>query len=153
MNDHATPPQPSIPYRANQFSINLYEGWEDKTIFIISGPVSGGVQHNITINPDPGVQTNNLLDYADVQVLSLEAELKSCRILKREMIQLNSGMPAYRVIFRWYPTDELRVYQEQIYVLHEKNGYKLTATFTRKTRKTLGPQVERMMLSFEPKTM
>jgi hypothetical protein len=70
--------------------------------------------------------------------------------LKKEEIKLANGMPAYRAIFSWYPTDELRVYQEQMYVLHEKTAFRMTATFTKKTRKTLGPLVERMMLSFNP---
>jgi hypothetical protein len=77
-------------------------------------------------------------------------ELKSCRLLKQAPITLATGLQAYQAIFRWYPTDELRLYQEQIYVLVDKTGYVITASFTKKTRKTLGPQVERMMLSFKP---
>ena len=80
----------------------------------------------------------------------MENELKGCRLLKQGKTQLANGLPAYEAIFSWYPTDDLRVYQHQIFVLHEKRGYKLTATFTKKTRKTIGPLVERMMLSFNP---
>lgn len=143
-------PQPSVPYRANSFSLSLYESWQDKTVFTITGPVETGIQHNLVITVEEETQFESLRDYAEWQINIMENELKACRMLKREEIKLTNGMPAYRAIFSWYPTDELRVYQEQMYVLHEKTAYRMTATFTKKTRKTLGPLVEQMMLSFTP---
>jgi hypothetical protein len=122
----------------------------DKTIFTLSGPVTDGIQHNITITAEHDLLGERLRDYADINVQALEEELKSCRILLREDIRLGNGTPAHRVIYKWYPTEKLRIYQEMILLLAGESGYKLTATFTKKTRKTLGPQVERMMLSFEP---
>jgi hypothetical protein len=143
-------PKPEIPYQANSFTLKLYGGWQDKTVFTITGPVTDGVQHNITIMVDHDVEVDNLQDFADWNVATLENELKGCRLLKKGEITLANGHPAYKAIFSWYPTEELRIYQEQIYVLVDKTGYKLTASFTKKTRKTIGPQVERMMLSFNP---
>jgi hypothetical protein len=143
-------PQPDRLYRGNLFSIRLYEDWHDKTIYTISGPVTDGIQHNIIINLNPDVETDNLRDYADWQIASLTGELKGCRVLFQGPITLANGLPAYKAIFCWYPTEELRIYQEQIYVLVGTTGYNLTASFTKKTRKTLGPAVERMMLSFNP---
>ncbi len=81
---------------------------------------------------------------------SLEAQLQGCRVLKRDQVALDNGLPAYRAIFVWRPAEDQRLYQEQLYVLHQQTGYTLTATFTKKTRKTLGSQVERIMLSFTP---
>ena len=144
------PPQPDRPYRGNLFSMRLYEDWQDKTIYTISGPVTDGLQHNIIINLNPDVETDSLRDYADWNIASLTGELKGCRLLLQAPITLANGLPAYKAIFCWYPTEELRIYQEQIYVLVGTAGYNLTASFTKKTRKTLGPQVERMMLSFSP---
>jgi len=137
-------------YHAQYFSLTLLESWQDKTVYTLTGPVEDGVQHNITINLEPEVQFDSLREFAEWQIRTLEEELKGCRLLKKEEIKLANGMPAYRAIFSWYPTDEVRVYQEQMYVLHEKSAYSMTATFTKKTRKTLGPLVERMMLSFNP---
>jgi hypothetical protein len=157
--DRKTPPsppgrkpikQPERLYRADAFSLKLYEEWEDKTIFTLSGPVTDGIQHNMTITVEHELLGERLRDYADINVKALEEELKSCRILLREDIRLANGTPAHRVIYKWYPTEDLRIYQEMILLLAENSGYKLTATFTKKTRKTLGPQVERMMLSFVP---
>ena len=144
------PPSPYIPYRGNAFSIRLCDGWQDKTIYTISGPVTDGIQHSIIINLNPDVETDSLRDYADWNIATLTGELKGCRLLFQGPISLANGLQAYKAIFCWYPTEELRIYQEQIYVLVGTTGYNLTASFTKKTRKTLGPLVERMMLSFNP---
>jgi len=140
----------TILFQGNGFTVDQLEDWQDKTIYTLTGPVTDGVQHNIIINMDKEVQFDTLEEYADWQIKTLETELKSCTLLKKGETKLTNGTEAYEAIFKWYPTDELCIYQQQIYVLVEKIAYKLTASFTKKTRKTLGPQVERMMLSFNP---
>ncbi len=140
------------PFLADCFTINMLEDWQDKTIYTLTGPVTDGIQHNVIINVDPDLPFENLMDYADWQIKTLEEELKSCTLLKRGEIKLNNGMDAYEAIFSWFPLDDVRIYQHQIFILIEKTAYKLTASFTKKTRQTLGPQVLRIMLSFDPKT-
>jgi len=137
-------------YHANDFSLRLYSEWQDKTIHTIGGPVTDGIQHNIIISLNPDVGTDSLRDYADWNIASVTNELKGCRLLLQKPVTLANGLPGYKAIFCWFPTEELRIYQEQIFVLAGTTGYNLTASFTKKTRKTLGPQVERMMLSFSP---
>ena len=137
-------------FSGNGFSLRLYESWHDKTLYTIAGPVTDGIQHNIIISLNPDVGTDNLRDYADWNIASVTGELKGCRLLLQTPVTLANGLPAYKAVFCWYPTEELRIYQEQIYVLAGTTGYNLTASFTKKTRKILGPNVERMMLSFEP---
>ena len=145
--------QPSCEFRiyhGNGFSISQPDGWEDKTIHTIMGPVDNGVQHNILITVEPNVPFKSVDEYADIQITAIETELQSCILLKREKITLANGLPAYKIVFRWTPSDKFRVYQEQIFVLADKTAYKLTTTFTKKTRKTLGPAVERILMSFQP---
>jgi hypothetical protein len=143
-------PNPSIPYHGNDFSMKLYEEWDDKTIYTITGPVTDDVQHNIIISVDRDVQVSTLRDYADWNVASLLGELRACRLLKQDQVRLSNGLPAYRAIFSWWPSDEQHIYLEQIYLLAGTTGYKVTATFTKRTRKTLGTAVERIMFSFTP---
>jgi hypothetical protein len=145
-------PHPDVPYRANRFALRLYDDWQDATVFTITGPAIDGVQHNIIVNAEPDTPYDSLRSYAEYYLQAMESELKGCRMLMKGDLRLSNGMPAFRAVFSWYPTDELRVYMEQIYVLHEKTAFRLTATFTKKTRKTIGPAVERMMLSFVPQT-
>ncbi len=144
------PPDRVTKYQANSFTVNCLEGWKDKTIYTLAGPVTDGIQHNVLITVEQDAPYNSLREYAEWQIGALEEELRACRLLKKGSITLANGLPAFQAIFSWYPTETLKVYQEQIYVLAEKTACRLTATFTKKTRKTLGPQIERMMLSFNP---
>lgn len=140
----------TVPFLANSFTLNMLEGWQDKTIFTLTGPVTDGIQHNVIINVDNEESFDELIDYANWQIKTLEEELKSCTLLKKGDIKLDTGMDAYEAIFSWFPLDDIKIYQHQIYILQNKIAYKLTASFTKKTRQTLGPQVLRMMLSFKP---
>jgi hypothetical protein len=137
-------------YQGNNFTINQQEGWVDKTIYTLAGPVEDGIQHNILITIEEDVEFDSVVDYADFHITAMEEELKGYIVLNREEMSLANGLPAYRAIYRWYPTDEMCIYQEQIFVLADGTAYKLTTTFTKKTRKTLGPQVERILMSFQP---
>ncbi len=137
-------------YQGNGFVVDQLDDWRDKTVYTLVGPVEGGIQHNLIITVDYDNYLDSLANYADRQIMALENELKSCRLLKKGETALKNGMPAYEAIFSWYPTENLRIYQHQIFVLNEKVGYNITASFTKKTRKTLGPKIVRMMLSFNP---
>lgn len=143
----------TVIYQGNGFTLNQLDDWEDKTIYTLTGPVTDDIQHNVILTIDREPASDNVIDYADLQITTLEKELKSCMLLKRGETKLTNGTDAYEAVFSWYPTDELRIYQHQIFVLEEKVAYKMTASFTKKTRKTIGPSVERMMLSlnFPPK--
>jgi hypothetical protein len=70
--------------------------------------------------------------------------------LLKEPIEMDDGREAYRAIFVWWPVEDVRIYQEQLYVLDGSTGFTITASFSKKTRKTLGPEIERAMLSFSP---
>ncbi len=154
------PPQPAgqnkksedktVPFKANEFTINVLEDWEDKTIYTLTGPVTDGIQHNLIITLDKENPFDTLREYAEWHIKALETDLKSCTLLKKGETKLTNGTDAYEAIFSWYPSDELKIYQHQIFVLFEKTVFKLTASFTKKTRQTLGPQVLAMMLGFTP---
>ena len=57
----AQPPTPSRVkppdqnFQANQFTLNLYDGWQDQTIYTLTGPVTDGIQHNIIVNIENGI--------------------------------------------------------------------------------------------------
>jgi hypothetical protein len=135
------------PFQGNGFTLNQLDDWEDKTIYTLTGPVTDNIQHNVIITIDKEPAFDDLVEYADFHIKTLEEELKSCMLLKKGETKLTNGTDAYEAVFSWYPTDELRIYQHQIFVLVEKVAYKMTASFTKKTRQTIGPAVERMMLS------
>jgi len=143
------PIDPFRAYQGNGFTIRQPEGWEDKTIHTIYGPVKDSIQHNIIITVEENVNCNSLTDYAEIQISSLEQQLTGCRLLKREKITMENNTPAYKVVFRWEPINQSRIYQEQLYIIVGSKAYKITTSFSRKTRKTLGPEIERIMFSFQ----
>ena len=141
-----------VSYRANAFCLQLPgAAWTDESVYTITGPIIDGVNHNITIITDDEVEADSVYDFAAKEIATLEPLLDDCRVLMHDPVELDSGEPAYRAIFCWYPKEDLKLYQEQIYVLHDGCGYTLTASFTARTRKTLGPEVEQMMRSFTPR--
>jgi hypothetical protein len=142
--------EPVTRYQADTFTLDCAEGWHDKTLFTLAGPVTDGIQHTVLITVEQEAPYESVREFAEAQIAALEGELRACRLLKKGPLTLASGLPAYQAIFSWYPAAGLKVYQEQVYVLDSGRACRLTATFTKKTRKTLGPQVERMMLSFSP---
>ncbi len=152
----ANPGQPgavqdkTVPFSANEFTINMLEDWEDKTIYTLTGPVTDGIQHNLIITMDKENPFDTLKEYAEWHIKTMETDLKGCTLLKKGETNLTNGTDAYEAVFSWYPQDEVKIYQHQIFVLFEKTVFKLTASFTKKTRQTIGPQVLRMMLSFNP---
>lgn len=149
-NSQDAPSKPTV-YRADAFRLRRPEGeWQDGSVYTITGPTIDGVTHNITINIDDEVEGDSVYDFAAQELALVEAQLDGCRLLIDNPIELDCGAPAYRGIYCWYPEDDLKLYQEQIYVLQDDRGYTLTASFTRETRKQLGEEVERMMLSFTP---
>jgi hypothetical protein len=54
-----TPAPPDRPCRGDRFALRLYDGWKDKTIYTIAGPVTDGIQHNIIITVHPDVPMDN----------------------------------------------------------------------------------------------
>ncbi len=140
----------SVKYQANTFTMNFPDQWQDRTVYTIAGPVADGLQHNVTITVGQDVPFTSVREFAEWQIATTEREVKGCRLLKKGTIALANGMPAYQAIYVWFPTEGLKVYNEQIFVLAEGCAYTLTATFSKKSRKALGPPIERTMLSFEP---
>ncbi len=137
-------------FQGNGFILPHSNEWNDETLYTLTGPVADGIRHNIMIQVRKDSSWTTVETFAEAQIASLEQELTSCKILNRQKTKLVIGLDAYRVIMKWQPTDVQPIYQEQIYVLADKTGYTLTASFSRRTRKTVGPFVERIMLRFQP---
>lgn len=143
-------PLPMLPYRADTFTLMHYDGWRDETVYTFAGPVVDGFQHVVTVNLDLHLSVEALRDYADFQVQQTESALKGCRLLKEDPVQLGNGLPAYRALFTWHPVEHVRLYREQVYVMHEHTGYVLSTALTKRSRRALGHAVERFMQSIQP---
>ena len=137
-----------LRYTGNNFFLRLSSDWTEKTVYTFEGPEEDDLLHTVTLTQgriSPGIA---LQEFSDFQVRAMEQELKGCRLLKREGFRLGDGRKAHKAAFVWYPTEEREIYQHHVYVVHEQKGYTLAANFTKKTRKTTGPAILRMMESF-----
>ncbi len=134
----------------NKFCLNIADEWQDNTVYSFEGPIEDGIKQSVLATIDHDVVTADPEAYADINIKSLMDELEGYRPLKREMIYLDNGLPACEVVYKWNPAKNREVYQKIFYVTHEKTGYILTATFSKKTWKTRGEEIDKILKSFQP---
>lgn len=132
----------------NKFSLQIPPDWKDQTIYRFEGPEDDGINHNILVTIENQVEIPDLQRYADMQIKTVENELQGYHELKRGQIVLNNQIPAYELVYKWCPTKDREIYQRAIYILHNGTGYILTATFSKKTWKIRGTEVDKILKSF-----
>lgn len=132
----------------NKFRIAVPHDWRDKTVYCFEGPQEDGIKHQITVTIDNNVAIQELAQYANLQMNVMENELRGYMKLKQGEIQLLNGVPAYEVVYKWYPTPSRKIYQRVIYILINNTGYMLIATFSKKTWKIKGEELGKILMSF-----
>ena len=132
----------------NRFVLRIPPDWKDQTVYRFEEPEECGIQHNIIITIENDVGIPDLEKYADMQIKAVETELQGYYKLTRGQIVLNNRLPAYELVYKWCPVEEMEVYQRAIYILHKKTGYIITATFSKKTWKTKGAEIDKILKSF-----
>jgi len=138
-------------FRADAFRLRLPNAhWEDGTTYSLSGPTLDGTSHSITITTNPETDAETPSELADRELARIRSELTHCRVLEREVVHLDSGHPACRLLVFWRQGEKMTFYQEQWYVVSEGWGYILMASFTRDTKEEIGDDVRRIMQSFRP---
>lgn len=133
----------------NCFAFNLPEDWRDQSIYRFVGPEEDGIQQNIMVTVEHDVVYTDLDQYAQINIQAVEQTLQGYHELKRGTIAMDSGQPAHEIVYKWTPVKERTVYQRVIYLLEGQIGYILTASFSKKTWKTNGPEIDRILKSFQ----
>ena len=132
----------------NRFSIKIPTEWKDNTVYSFEGPEEDGVRHNIIVTIENNVEITELKMYAEMRIDAVANELKGYNELKRCLIELKNRVPAYEVVYKWCPVDNRVIYQRVIYILQNSTGFILTASFSKKTWKTKGPEIDKILKSF-----
>lgn len=132
----------------NRFTLEIPQEWEDHSIYRFDGPINDGIKHNIIITIENNVEVPNLQHYVEMNIKTLKMGLQGYIELKQAPFILNNGISAYELVYKWIPVDNREVYQKVIYILINKTGYILSATFSKKTWKTMGPEVDKILKSF-----
>lgn len=129
----------------------LPPGWEDQTIYTYMGPEDSGIQHLLTLVVDKSAGKTELSDYVrERRDLTLNT-MPGMEMLKEEQKTLDSGFPAVEIVFKWIPSDESIIYRKQVFLIVDEIGYIFSANFSKKTIKTIGTEVDRIINSFNPR--
>lgn len=134
----------------NRFKIEFPDGWEDQTIHYFMGPDESGLQHTLSLQVDTQPNTDELEEYARERLDQVLESMPGAEVLKEEETQLPNGAPMYEVVYKWAPSEDKVVFHKLVFVQHGKTMYNFNGTFTKKTIKTLGVEVDRMIQAFVP---
>jgi len=132
----------------NRFSLEFPGTWEDKSLYTFEGPEEDGIRHNIWVAIENNVEVPDLERYAQMNIQATEGGLQGYRELKQGQLTLTNRQPAYEHVYRWSPVENKEVYQRVMYVLKNNTGYILTSTFSKKTWKLLGSEIDKIFRSF-----
>jgi hypothetical protein len=133
-----------------QFHIELPDDWEDRTIHQFLGPDDSGVQHVLNLVVDPNSQTDDVEDYARDRIDQIVESMPAAEILKEEQKNLPNGVEAYEVVYKWVSPNGNVTFQKLVYMIRDGVAYTFSANFSKKTIKTIGVEVDRIIDSFEP---
>jgi len=136
----------------NQFRIELPGDWADKSAYTFMGPEENGIQHMVTLAIDHDLEDDDLAEFAQARIEILRGSLQGMEILKEEERTLENGTPVYEMACRWIPVDGTVLFQKYYYLIVDGAGFVFTGTFSKRTLKTIGVVVERMINSFQSTT-
>ena len=132
------------------FQLKLASGWEDQTIYTYIGPENSGFQHLLTLVVDRYAGKTGLSDYVREKREMTLNTMPGMEVLKEEEKTLASGYTAIELVFKWIPSDQNIIFRKQVYLIVDEVGYIFSANFSKKTIKTIGTEVDRMIDSFDP---
>ena len=132
------------------FHIELPDDWEDQSVYAYQGPEEDGIPHRLVLTIDREGVPRDVVDYARPRLEAAAAALPSSETLLEEPFEHPSGADAYMAVIRWYdPQGRARV-QKYYYLVADRVGYTFSATFSKRTLKTIGRQVDAIVESFRP---
>ena len=126
-----------------QFSITLPQEWKDTTIFTFEGPHDDGLQHNlvVTIDPDAG-KDMDIKIYAKTQIATTLSALPGFEMVSETAGKRRDNTLTYQICYKYTCEGSQTIFQKQAYIA-DKNALTIfTASFTKKTLKTIGPRID-----------
>ena len=132
------------------FALSFPDLWKDETMYSFKGPEDSGIQHGLLVTIDREPDTADLARYARECIYALESTLAGAEFLKQEEKELSSGYPAYEAVYKWVPSEGKVLWQKQVWIMAEGTVYNFTASFSKKTFKTIGREVDEIIDSFAP---
>ena len=132
----------------NIFKLTFPDGWKETTVYTFEGPHDSGIQHNLVLTILPDMPPNvELKDFAKAQTESSAGILPGFSLMSEKETFFSDEVPGYEIVYGYRPTDEIKFVQKQWYFYLKKKVYLFTATFSKKTIKTIGVEVEKIVRS------
>lgn len=132
------------------FNEKLPGEWRDQSVYTLMGPDDSGVQHLLTFVVDTEVSNYDLEEFARERIDIMLSSLQSADVLKDEQKTLANGRTVHELVYKWVPVDGKIIFQKVVYMLIDGTGYSFSANFSKKTIRTIGVEVERIINSFSP---
>ncbi len=132
------------------FDLKLPSDWHEQTVYTFSGPQESGVYHTLVITLDREAGKQSLREYARSHIDQTLASRPDARTLKSEERELGNGLTAYEFAYATTPAPQQAEIRKLIFIITGGIAYTITANFSKKTAKTIGRQVEKILESFTP---
>ncbi len=138
-------------YWGNGFSLEIPDGWVDRTIFTFVEMPDSGSASWVRIMLDEASRAGSARELADAAVrASLEA-IPSSRLLSSTSCTMADGTPVVRTEIRWSAAGKVKLYLRNWHVLWGTTAAVALSQFERKGRVTQSPAVERIVTSMRPR--
>ncbi|MBN1756894.1 MAG: DcrB-related protein [Chitinispirillaceae bacterium] len=132
----------------NLFKLTFPDGWKETTVYTFEGPHDSGVQHNLVLTVLPGLQKDvDLQTFAKHQTETSAGMLPGFELVAEKPAAFFNGANGVEITYSYRPTDEIKFIQKQWYFAIRDKVYLFTATFNKKTVKTIATEVEGIIRS------
>ncbi len=130
----------------NQFVLNFPENWKESTVYTFEGPEDSGVQHNLVLMIERDIDKKADLEaYVASRIEHLGQALPSFELLSKKA-SLISESQAVEIVYTYTP-GTIQLFQKQYYIHKVPAIFLFTATFIKKTLRTLEPEIDAIVHS------
>ena len=139
-----------MPTTNNLFQLTFPDGWRETTVYTFEGPHDSGVQHNLVLLVDPFLSKSvSLKEYAQAQLSGPRQVMPGFEMLGEIEKQLPDGTPAFEIVYKYVPAENVILYQKQVYFFKQGKAFVFTGTFSKKTLKTIANEFDDVVASIQ----
>jgi hypothetical protein len=133
---------------STDWSASMPEGWEDRTMVTLVGPVSeDGFASNIVVTRERLEDATTVEEYAQVQADLMREEIEGVELMDERSIEI-SGLPAFQRLQRFAIDDQV-VQQVQTFIMGDDVIYAITGSSSVEDFNASIPAFKKFVETFE----
>jgi len=136
----------------NRFQFDLPSGWEDQTVYFFRGPKVDEREHRLMLTIDRHLQESDVTAFARRRTRPIIDSLQGLEVLKDEETSRPGCYPSWEFVYRWIPSEEVKIYKKYVFVLRGGYGFSFEIEFSKMSYKMLGEQVKKVIEDLLPGT-